>query len=235
MSSGGRAGGHALVLGDGEAPTRADLDAAWPGWDADVGLVVAADGGARLGPALGLRIDAWVGDGDSLPVAAIEALRADGVAVDLVPPAKDESDLELALARAARPGIDRITVVGALRGPRLDHELANVFLLAHPMLAAQGIDAALVDPRARVTLLDASHSPRQRRFVGRTGDLVSLFPLDGTVAGVTTSGLGYPLRDEPLAVGPARGLSNARTADEATVALRSGRLLVVETPARLGS
>ena len=39
------------------------------------------------------------------------------------------------------------------------------------------------------------------------------------------------LRDEPLAAGPARGLSNVRRGPLATVRVRSGRLLVVESPA----
>jgi thiamine pyrophosphokinase len=47
--------------------------------------------------------------------------------------------------------------------------------------------------------------------------------------GVTTDGLAFPLRDEPLAAGPARGLSNVRTGAEARVSLRSGSLLIVET------
>jgi thiamine pyrophosphokinase len=48
-----------------------------------------------------------------------------------------------------------------------------------------------------------------------------------------TSRLRYPLRHEPLTAGPARGLSNERLQDVASVALESGRLLVVETPATL--
>ena len=59
-------GRRAIVLADGAAPTRAQLDAAWPGWDAGIALVVAADGGARHATALGLRVDRWVGDGDSI-------------------------------------------------------------------------------------------------------------------------------------------------------------------------
>jgi thiamine pyrophosphokinase len=58
---------------------------------------------------------------------------------------------------------------------------------------------------------------------------VSLLPFGGRVDGVTTSGLRYPLADEPLEVGPARGLSNVREHERAAVSLRAGRLLVVET------
>jgi thiamine pyrophosphokinase len=55
---------HALVLADGSVGDRIELDRAWPGWDDDLDLVVAADGGARHAARVGLRLDRWVGDGD---------------------------------------------------------------------------------------------------------------------------------------------------------------------------
>jgi thiamine pyrophosphokinase len=58
---------------------------------------------------------------------------------------------------------------------------------------------------------------------------VSLLPLGGAVQGVTTHGFRFPLRDEPLHPGPARGLSNVRTAHDAAVTVGSGTLLVVES------
>ena len=60
---------------------------------------------------------------------------------------------------------------------------------------------------------------------------VSLLPLSPTVEGVTTTGLAFPLEDEPLHQGPARGLSNVLTGTMATVTTRAGRLLVVHTGA----
>lgn len=61
---------------------------------------------------------------------------------------------------------------------------------------------------------------------------MSLISLD-SAAGVTTTGLRYPLRDEALLAGPARGLSNVRDDPLAEIRLRHGRLLVVEVPATL--
>ena len=71
----------------------------------------------------------------------------------------------------------------------------------------------LVDARSRVSLVRApgpGGEPVARTLAGRPGDVVSLLPLGPGVVGVTTAGLAYPLRDEPLPEGPARGLSNVR-------------------------
>lgn len=224
---------HAVVLADGAAPTRAGLDAAWPGWDAGIDHVVAADGGARLAGTLGFAIDVWVGDGDSLGPAGVEELRSRGIRVELAPADKDETDAELGLLAAAWSGAREVTILGALGGSRFDHAIANVQLLAHP--AALGRDVRLLDDGSRVRLLSAPPAGDAEVTLdlqGRVGDVVSLIPLVD-VEGVTTAGLRYPLDGEWLLVGPARGISNVRDGREAEVRIRSGRLLVVEVPATL--
>jgi thiamine pyrophosphokinase len=225
---------HALILADGDAPTRDALDDAWPGWDDGIGLVVAADGGARLAGPLAVALDLWVGDGDSLGEGELADLIAAGIAVERAPQDKDESDTELALLAALRLGADGLVIVGVLGGPRVDHALANIGLLEMPELAATPV--TIVDGRTRIVLLRApgpDGAPVERRLVGRPGDLVSLLPVGADVEGVTTSGLAYPLADEPLRAGRTRGLSNVRTGTVATVAIRGGSLLIVETPATL--
>ena len=224
----------ALILADGDAPTRAELDLAWPGWDANLGLVIAADGGARHAARLGVTIDAWVGDGDSLDADGLVALAAAGVAVELASRDKDESDTELAVREAIRRGSTAVVIVGGLGGARVDHALANVGLLAIPELGDR--PAALLDARSRITLIRAPRADGaavRRALPGRIGDVVSLLPLGSGVVGVTTGGFAYPLADEPLPEGPARGLSNVRTAPDAVVTVRGGLLLVVESPATL--
>jgi len=223
-----------VVLADGVAGSREALDEAWPGWLAPGAIVIAADGGARHAAGLGLSIDRWVGDGDSLGEAGVAELVAAGIPVDLVRPDKDESDTELAVRAALDRSPSSIVIVGALGGPRLDHALANLTLLSMPELAA--VDVRLVGVDARVRSLGAPGSdsgPRTVELSGRIGDLVTLLPIGGDATGVTTDGLAYPLRDEPLLEGLTRGLSNRRSSPVARVTLRSGRLLVVETPATL--
>ena len=138
---------------------------------------------------------------------------------------KDASDTELALEAARRAGATSIVLLGGLGGERLDHEIANLLLLA---------DAALADLDVR-----AAHGPTTARpihgghgsFVlgGAAGDLVSLLPLGGDAIGVSTEGLHWPLERATLAIGRSRGLSNVVDRVPASVSLESGVLLVIQT------
>jgi thiamine pyrophosphokinase len=224
----------ALILAAGDIGSRAILDAAWPGWDAAIGLVVAADGGARHAADLGVTIDRWVGDGDSIAPAELDALTAARVPMDRSRPDKDESDTELAIAASIRLGADGIVIVGALGGTRIDHALANIALLFAPAL--DGREATIIDSGARIRAASAPSTegrPVHVSLQGRVRDTVSLLPWGDDVEGVTTHGLRYPLNDETLRAGPARGLSNVRVEVDAHVILRNGRLLIVESAGRL--
>jgi thiamine pyrophosphokinase len=66
---------------------------------------------------------------------------------------------------------------------------------------------------------------------GQPGDTVSLIPLGGDAMGVTTQGLEWPLDDDTLYFGPARGVSNVLRAEQASVRVRQGLLLCVVTHA----
>lgn len=224
-----------VILADGDVGPRAAIDAAWPGWRGADPVVIAADGGARHAANLGLTIDRWVGDGDSIGEDDLAALASSGVPIERSRPDKDESDTELALRAALRLDPAAIAIVGATGGARIDHTLANLALLDMDGLA--GRDVRLIGADTRIRLLRAPGSdggPVRLGLAGREGDIVSLLPLGSDALGVRTTGLRYPLHDEPLATGGARGLSNVRIdGAAAAVELRSGRLLVIESPATL--
>ncbi len=223
-----------IVLADGQLGSRAALDAAWPGWLEPGARVVAADGGARHAGSLGLAIDRWVGDGDSLGEAGIRALEASGVPIERARPDKDESDTELAVLAARAMGATQLTVLGALGGARVDHALANLGLLSMPELEHLGVQLLAVDARVRRLLAPGPDGgPVRLGLAGRVGDLVSLLPIGADAEGVTTQGLAYRLEDEVLRAGRTRGLSNVRERPDAAVTLWHGQLLVVETPATL--
>ena len=223
---------RALILAGGAGPRRIELDAAWPGWDAQLDLIIGADAGALLAAPLGVALDLIVGDGDSLGAAALAAFEAGGVAVERAPADKDASDLELALAAAVRRGATELVVVGAFGG-RIDHFLANVWLLAWPGLPGGGL--TLLDERTRVRLLTAPGPDRSAVRIGLAGrptDVVTLLPFAGPAKGVTTHGLRWPLAGATLLMGSSLGLSNevlAPAGQQPWVQLARGRLLVIET------
>ena len=181
--------------------------------------LICADGGARAALALGLTPEVVVGDLDSLDETMQARLKAMGCRFVVYPAAKDWTDLELALKLAVQEGAAEIVILGALGG-RLDQELANILLLLLPEL--RDIPTRIADERQEVFVMRD-----QAEIVGQLGDVVSLIPLGGDVEGIVTEGLLYPLRDEPLLSGPARGVSNVMTEPVARVSLRSGALLIV--------
>lgn len=216
-----RSARSALVVADGHVSPPPN---ALPARRSPELLVVAADGGALKAEALGLRPDVVVGDFDSLQTARVDQLVGEGVEVLRHPAAKDESDTELALLEAVRRGATTVTIMGALGGHRFEHSLANVLLLTSPELA--GVDVSIVDGATTVRAMGGGTT---REIAGSAGDFVSLLPVSDAVRGVTTSGLAFPLVDDVLARGPARGLSNVMLGERATVAIGEGSLIVVHT------
>jgi len=118
------------------------------------------------------------------------------------------------IAQKGEPGEER----------SLDLELKTI---AHAALIDRR--ACLLDDRSRIRLLASG----RHDLGGRIGDLVSLFPFGGGADGLTTGGLPYPLANEPLRSGSTRGLSNVRTAPDASLSVGTGLVLVVEIAATL--
>ena len=188
-------------------------------------LLIAADGGSRAVLAAGRLPDVIAGDLDSLAATPhlAAAVEAGTVRLEERPAAKDETDTEVALAVAIAAGAKRVTVLGATGGERLDHELANLLLLADP--DHRNLDLRLV---AGATVVRAIHAGQRMKLDALPGDTVSLLPLGGDAVGVTTHGLAYRLDGDTLRFGRARGVSNVVVSRGASVELREGVLLVME-------
>ena len=200
-----------------------ELDPRDAGQLVDADLVIAADGGALALERIDRRPDLLVGDLDSIDGALLDRLVAAGVRVERHPIDKDASDTELGLDAAIASGATSIVLIGATRGDRLDHELANLLLLADPALAGRDVRAVHGATTVRVAFAGAEIA------LGRPGDLVTLLPIGGDARGVRTVGLRWELEGSTLVLGRSRGLSNEVVATGASVGLERGTLLVVET------
>jgi thiamine pyrophosphokinase len=184
-------------------------------------FVIAADSGLEQASSLGLTVDLVVGDMDSVDPDLLNRAIAQGVEVETYPHAKDATDLELALSEAVKHGAERVVIFGGTGG-RIDHFLANALLMASPAWA--DLDVNWLVGSSRVT------AARSRvELTGKAGDLVTLLPVGEPAGGVTTDGLEYALNDDVLLASTTRGVSNVMQGDTATVALRSGVLIVIHT------
>lgn len=186
--------------------------------------IIAADGGTRHLFALGQLPDVVIGDMDSLPDDVKGWLETAEIPQIIHPPAKDQTDLELALEHAIDHYPHDEILLFAAWGGRLDQSLANVLLLAHPRWRQHPIK--LVEPQGQVWLITAEST-----ITGSVGDTISLIPIGGDVQIHATNGLQWPLHHETLVFGLARGISNTLTAETATVTVQSGLLLCVQAQA----
>jgi thiamine pyrophosphokinase len=183
----------------------------------DADLIIAADGGARHLLALDILPHIAVGDFDSLAAQQVSHLEQAGVEMLRHSVHKNETDLELALLVAIERDATSIFVLASLGG-RPDQHLANLQLLTHPALATA--DVRLLHRNWEVFTIR-----RSARIVGNADEIVSLLPMTEAVSGITTEGLYYPLHDDTLRLGPARGVSNRMVGVEAHVNVAEGILL----------
>ncbi len=196
---------------------------------------VCADGGARHLVRLGVTPDLLIGDLDSITTADLAWMKARGVPIERYPANKDWTDSELAIENALSHAKNRdheLWMIGAL-GARLDHVLANLGIGAR--LASMGVRAWLTDGRVFVTYLAGRTSIQiDLDWLGLATPVVSLIPAAGKdLAGVTLTGLAYPLDHAFIPAGSTRGVSNSVLPGKHAIEIRieSGLGYVVLSPA----
>ena len=219
---------RAVIVADGDVDLEA-LRAVLVAGNGESVLAIGADGGARHLEAAGRLPDLVCGDADSLSAEDLQRFREQGTAVELHPADKDESDTELSVRAALARGATRIVICGALGGARAGARHRQSAVARGSVAGRRGCR----DPARPVRRSGGSARRMDRarcEIHGQAADYVSLLPLDDPVTGITTDGLRYPLRDEPLPLGSTRGLSNELTGRARRSRTGHGRLLVIHTP-----
>jgi thiamine pyrophosphokinase len=204
-----------LIFANGELP---DLDKARL-LLRDDDYFICADGGTRHALALNVQPNLIIGDMDSVEKRQLQTLRKDGVAIELYPRDKNETDLELAINHAIELEPKQIVIVAAIGG-RLDQTLGNIALLSDVRLST--FDIRLDDGVEEIFICR-----EQVEVHGRSGDLVSLIPWQGAVSDIQTKNLKWPLDHETLYPHKTRGISNELTGDTASISIGAGLLLIV--------
>lgn len=192
-------------------------------------LVIAADSGLDLARLLGLEPHLVIGDLDSASPDAVAWARRAGVSIEEHPAEKHHTDLELALQRALEENPDELNLLGG-SGGRPDHWLANLALLASAAAPGRTVRASMGGWTIDVVI---ARCPFE--CDGAADGLISLVAVGGDARGVKTTGLTYPLSDEDLRWGSARGISNVFAGGPVRVEIQSGTLLVMRPASTEGA
>ena len=176
-------------------------------------LVIAADGGLKHTEKLGLTPDVILGDFDSLGFTPEGA--------EVFPVEKDDTDAMLAVRCGLDRGCCRFVLYGGLDGDRLDHTLANFQTLQY--LADRGAVGYLVGEKYLVTVVKNGGLS----FPAEATGVLSVFCLGPDAAGVTLSGLKYPMEKGTLSSGFPLGVSNHFVGEKSGISVENGSLLLL--------
>ena len=185
----------------------------------DSDYVIAADAGYEYCRKNNIIPDLVLGDFDSLGVAPKHPN------VMQLPVEKDDTDTVFAIKTGLEKGYRHFYIYGGLGGKRSDHTIANLqSLLYLANRKARGWlfgenggssgQGGLADEVLRGDQLDVSA-------------LTVILCFDGVARGVTLKGLKYELQNAEVTSDFPIGVSNSMAADEATVEVTDGALLVM--------
>ena len=176
-------------------------------------LVICADGGANHALKMNIKPDVIIGDFDSI-LSSTKVYYSN--VRQIVDHDQESTDLEKAIRYCIAQQIVAVDIVGAT-GNRLDHTTGTLGCFkkfgGHILLR-------LVDSVGILTLIRSSVTLQTK-----IKEKLSLIPLE-RCTGVTTSNLLYGLHDETLELGVREGISNEATAEEVSVSVKSGTLLL---------
>jgi thiamine pyrophosphokinase len=181
--------------------------------------VVCADGGADHAYKLGLIPDLILGDLDSISSKALEHYQTEQVEFAKYPVAKDKTDTQLILEELIGLEYKEIIIFAGLGG-RLDHTLANLYLL--DFLVEFDTKIKFISPKEQVEIVC-----KEKILVNEVDKTLSLLPLSDEVTGVYLEGFKYGLEDASFKRGDTLGLSNIVQESPAKIKLASGKLLMI--------
>jgi len=187
-------------------------------------LLIAADSGMNFLHRNGIVPDVIAGDFDSVARDSLECFSEMNEVEKLrLNPIKDDTDTEFVIREAIRRGATEITLLGAT-GTRLDHVLANVYLLGIGL--EEGVCMEMLDAHNRIRMINSSLViNRDEQF----GSFVSVLPVKGDAMGVSLEGMKYPLKKANVTQFSSLGISNEIVEENAKIQVEDGVLLVIES------
>jgi len=184
-------------------------------------FIIAADGGSNFLFKIKKLPNMVVGDLDSISKNILRWISRNKIPVKKYRTDKDYTDFELALDFAVKSKPKEIIVFGCF-GSRRDHEYSTLMVISKYLKSGKNIlleDESKIMFFARPNLNNKIPVPK--------GKTISLIPFDNKIENVKTSGLLYPLKNESLYRNSSRAVSNMAVANNPTIYLKKGLLLII--------
>ncbi len=204
-----------LIVANGQKNSKAFLTKLIKETD----FVIGVDGGAGVLLQYRLKIDAAVGDFDSIGKILFKKLRDSKVPIRKFPADKDFSDTELAVRIALKSGFDKFILTGML-GKRADHTLFNISVLL--LLSKMNKEAVIKEEKEEIYIVKNSITIHTN-----VNDTISVYPITMRAKVAETKGLKYGIKNKLLKKASTLTLSNVATSDKVTISVSSGTVLII--------
>lgn len=185
-------------------------------------MILCADSGANIVYKAGILPHVLLGDFDSVDQEVFQYFLDQKTKTVRYKAEKDVTDTEIAIEYAINQGATEITLLG-VTGSRLDHTLANIFILEKYM---NEVHCKILDRNNRIELLSDYET---RVFTKNEFPYLSLIPISKKVKGVTTEGMKYPLTSAILSRKDSYGISNEIIDFDGSVSVTRGLLAVIQS------
>lgn len=186
--------------------------------------IIAVDKGLERLSRLNIIPTHVVGDFDSVSNEILKQYQSNSkINFHKYRPEKDNTDTDIAMKLAIQLNSESITIIGAL-GKRMDHSLANIHILKYALEAK--IPCQIIDDHNRIYLIEDKHTLYKNETYGK---YISLIPLTSIVEGITLDGFKYLLNNASLPIGLSLGISNEIVKEVASIRLKTGILIVIES------
>lgn len=184
-----------------------------------IDYIICADGGANHLANIGLKPNLVIGDLDSVKRETLKFLENEKVVIKKYPEEKDYTDTELAIKYLINKGVKEITFVGVI-GSRLDHTLANIFLLKN--LLDRGIKGKILNDKNTVYVVDEKIILERKE-----NSFISIIPINTEGAVLTLKGFKYDTDREKFPFSSSYGISNEIIEDQGIIEVHKGICLVI--------
>lgn len=189
----------------------------------EVDVWIGADRGALTLIDHGIFVDYALGDFDSITRDEQRTIHI--YSYEQIPYSneKDQTDLEIALCKAIELNPRKVYLFG-VTGGRMDHALANVYLLAK--LTEKQIPGVIIDKYNQVEWTEPGE---YEIHFDENYPNISFIPYTPYVKGLTLTNFYYPLTNHTVSFGSTRCISNKLLRNRGTFSYTEGILLLIKS------